>query len=96
MPTIDLHRKHHMDRQRARIRVDELAARMREKFGVEAHWEADTLRLGHAGLEGGITVDDEAVHVKARLGLLLAAFKPRIEHEVREKLDAWFGPETGA
>jgi len=96
MPTIDLRRKHHLDRRRARQRVDELATRLREKFGVQTHWVADTLRLEHVGLDGSITVDDEAVHVKARLGLLLAALKPRIEHELREKLDAWFGPETGA
>jgi len=96
MPSIDLRRTHHMDRQCAKRRVDELAARMREKFGVEAHWQDDTLRLRHMGLEGSIRVDDEAVHVKARLGMLLAALKPRIEHEVRDKLDAWFGPETGA
>lgn len=96
MPSIDLRRRHHMDRQHARERVEELAGRMREKYGVESRWDADTLRLNHLGLDGGITVDDEAVHVQARLGLLLAALKPRIEQEVREKLDAWFGPETGA
>jgi putative polyhydroxyalkanoate system protein len=96
MPSIDLRRRHHMDRQSARARVDEIAARMREKFGVESRWDADTLRLRHMGLDGGITVDDESVHVKARLGMLLAALKPRIEHEVREKLDAYFGPEADA
>lgn len=96
MPSIDIRRKHDMDRARARACVDELAERMRAKFGVQARWDADTLRLSHAGLDGGITVDDEAVHVKARLGLLLSALKPRIEREVEEKLDAIFGPDPAS
>lgn len=96
MPSIDIRRHHHQDRQQARAHVDELAARMREKFGVETHWEGDTLRLRHLGIDGGITVDDEQVHVQARLGMLLAALKPRIEQEVNEKMDAYFGPDTDA
>lgn len=96
MPTIDIRRKHHLDRQRARTHVDELAARMREKFGVQTCWEADTLRLRHMGIDGGITVDDTEVHVQARLGMLLAALKPRIESEVREKMDEYFGPDGDA
>jgi putative polyhydroxyalkanoate system protein len=93
MPSIDIRRRHHQDRQQARAHVDRLAARLREKFGVQTHWEADTLRLRHTGIDGGITVDDAEVRVQARLGMLLGALKPRIEREIHEKLDAYFGPE---
>jgi len=96
MPSIDMRRDHHMDRRRARAQIDELATRVREKFGIETHWDGDTLRLRHMGLDGGISVDDRTVHVKARLGLLLAALKPRIEHELSQKLDDFFGPATDA
>ncbi len=94
MPSIDIRRRHHTDRSEARAHVDALAARMREKFGVQTHWQSDTLHMRHMGLDGTITVDDRDVHVQARLGMLLSALKPRIEQEVRDRLDASFGPEA--
>ena len=38
-------------------------------------------------VDGAIAVSDHAVHVTARLGLLLSPLRGRIERDIREKLD---------
>ena len=43
MPKIDIRRPHQLSITDARAVVDKVAARMREKFGMEGQWEGDTL-----------------------------------------------------
>ncbi|MDQ2972071.1 MAG: polyhydroxyalkanoic acid system family protein [Pseudomonadota bacterium] len=91
MPGIDIQRSHDLGLERARKVVDRIAAAMTHKFGIDSAWEGDILRIKRAGMKGEIEIAADSVRVRAQLGLMLGAFKSRIEDEIRHQLDEHFG-----
>jgi len=90
MPKIDIRRPHQLPIAEARAVVDQVAARMHEKFGMDGRWQGDTLLFSRPGVSGSIAVGSDAIQVKAELGLLLAPLKGIVEQEIRRKLDEHF------
>jgi len=90
MPSIDIRRPHSLAPADARRVVDQVAARMREKFGMESQWQGDTLTFARAGAKGHIAVAADEIRVHAELGLMLAPLKGMVEQEIRRKLDEYF------
>ncbi|EIL99335.1 polyhydroxyalkanoic acid system family protein [Rhodanobacter thiooxydans] len=90
MPKIDIRRPHQLPLAEARAVVDQVAARMREKFGMEGRWQDDTLLFSRPGVSGSIAVGSDTIQVRAELGLLLAPLKGVVEQEIRRKLDEHF------
>ncbi|KZC35686.1 MULTISPECIES: polyhydroxyalkanoic acid system family protein [Rhodanobacter] len=90
MPKIDIRRPHQLPIAEARAVVDLVAARMREKFGMDGRWLDDTLLFSRPGVSGSIAVGKETIQVKAELGLLLGPLKGMIEQEIQRKLDEHF------
>lgn len=90
MPKIDIRRPHQLSIAEARAVVDQVAARMHEKFGMDGRWQDDTLLFSRPGVSGSIAVGSDAIQVKAELGLMLAPLKGMIEQEIRRKLDEHF------
>jgi len=90
MPKIDIRRPHQLPIAEARAVVDQVAARMHEKFGMDGRWQGDTLLFSRPGVSGSIAVGSDAIQVKAELGLLLAPLKGTVEQEIRRRLDEHF------
>lgn len=90
MPRIDIRRPHQLSIAEARAVVDKVAARMREKFGMEGKWQGDSLVFSRAGANGMITVGDDAIQVVVELGMMLSPLRGMIEQEIRRKLDEHF------
>ncbi|MHB1271193.1 MAG: polyhydroxyalkanoic acid system family protein [Rhodanobacter sp.] len=90
MPSIDIRRPHQLSIAAARAVVDQVAARMREKFGMDGQWHGDTLRFSRPGASGTIAVHSDAIQVNVRLGMMLAPLKGMIEQEIQRKLDERF------
>ncbi|HEY8328319.1 MAG TPA: polyhydroxyalkanoic acid system family protein [Rhodanobacter sp.] len=90
MPKIDIRRPHQLSIAEARAVVDQVAARMHEKFGMDGRWQDDTLLFSRPGVSGSIAVGTDAIQVKAELGLMLTPLKGMIEQEIRRKLDEHF------
>jgi putative polyhydroxyalkanoate system protein len=90
MAKIDIRRAHGKSAAEARAVVDKVGARMAEKFGTKGAWQGDTYAFSGTGVKGGIAVTDADVHVTAELGLMLSAFKGKIEDEIKGKLDQYF------
>lgn len=91
MPSIDIRRPHNLPVAQARAVVDQVAARMRDKFDMQSQWQDDTLRFSRSGVKGSIAVEPALIHVTAELGLMLAPLKGMVEQEIRRKLDEHFG-----
>ena len=70
--------------------IDQVAVRMREKFDIQSHWQAETLAFERPGISGNISIGSDEIHVSARLGVLLSPLKGMIEQEIRRKLDEHF------
>jgi len=87
---IDIHKKHNKTVKEAQQIADDLARDLAEKFSIHYHWEADTIHFQRFGVHGEISVDEEAVHVKAKLGFFLSYLEPRVEQEIHRYLDEHF------
>ncbi len=90
MPRIDIERPHQLSIPEARAVVEQVAVRIREKFGMDGTWQGDRLLFARSGASGTITVGDKAIHVVVELGMLLSPLKGTIEQEIRRRLDEHF------
>ncbi len=93
MATIDITRNHSLPLESAKVKAEELAKGMAEKFGISWKWEADTIRFdapsGAAkGTKGEVVVTDKSVRVAIDLPFMLRMLKGTIEGKVNDKLDA--------
>jgi putative polyhydroxyalkanoate system protein len=87
---IDIQKKHTKSLEEAQQVADDLASDLADKFGVNYHWDGDTIVFDRMGVTGEIDVNDEIVHVRARLGFLLSYLEPAVEKEVNRYLDEHF------
>ncbi len=87
---IDIRKKHAKTLQEAQQVADDLARDLADKFAVHYEWQGDTLVFERMGVNGEIDVNDEVVHVRARLGFLLSYLEPAVEREINRYLDEHF------
>ncbi|MEO8746711.1 MAG: polyhydroxyalkanoic acid system family protein [Rhodanobacter sp.] len=87
MANIDIERPHTMGMSRARAVVDNFAAGLHERFGVNHHWQGDVLQFSGSGVSGAISISTSAIRVTAQLSLLLSPLRGKIEQDIRAKLD---------
>ena len=87
MSHIKAHRQHELGLEGARRAAEEIAAHLDERFDLSYRWEGDSLHFERSGIDGHLNVTATEVSVEARLGLLMAVFKPVLEQEVNRYLD---------
>lgn len=90
MSNIDIRKEHSFDLPGAQRIADELARDLAAKFDIDYAWQGDAIVFRRAGVHGEIEVDDECVHVRARLGFFLSYLKPAVEREIDRWLDEHF------
>jgi putative polyhydroxyalkanoate system protein len=90
MSHIDIRKTHSFDLAGAQQIADELARDLAEKFDIDYGWEGDAIVFQRAGVDGRIGVDEQCVHVRARLGFFLSYLKPAVEREIHRWLDEHF------
>ncbi len=88
--SIDIKKQHALSLAEAQQVADDLAADLAEKFDIEYAWDGDTLKFQRFGVSGEIDVDEEVVHVRARLAFLLSYLQPAVEKEIHRYLDEHF------
>lgn len=91
MSEIDIRHAHSLPAGRARKAVEEVASKLSERFGMDYDWDGDTLHFSRSGVDGRIALEPNQLHVRAKLGFLLAAMKGPIEQEIRRVLAERFG-----
>jgi putative polyhydroxyalkanoate system protein len=90
MSNIDIRKEHSFDLEGAQKVADALARDLAEKFDIDYGWEGDCIVFRRAGVNGEIDVDEQCVHVRARLGFFLSYLKPAVEREIHRWLDEHF------
>ena len=100
MADIHIHREHRLGLAKARKVAWQWAEAAEEKFGMECTVvegkASDVVEFTRAGVEGRLVVDADSFELTARLGLLLGAFRSRIEAEIEENVDAVLAAAGGA
>jgi len=92
MSEIRVCRAHGVTLKRARKGAERIAEELGEEFGLDHEWEGNTLRFHRMGVAGHIEVGKKEVEIYVKLGFLLMALGPRIEHEINRFCDEHFGP----
>jgi putative polyhydroxyalkanoate system protein len=87
MSIIHIVRHHSLSVEEARCEVERIAQRVDDEFGAEYGWDGDTLCFSRSGVSGRITVTDQTLDLRVKLGLLLTAVKGQIEQKIAEKVD---------
>lgn len=91
MADLHIHREHGLGLAGARKVALEWAEHVEQEFDMECTIEegdsADTVYFTRSGVKGTLEVSAAAFELRAKLGLLLGAFKGRIEAEIVKNLD---------
>lgn len=94
MSEIRVVRAHGVTLKRAREGAEQIAGELGEEFGLDHEWDGNTLRFQRMGVAGYIEVGKKEIEIYVKLGFLLMALGPRIEHEIHRFCDEHFGPEA--
>ena len=91
MPDIHITREHELGLPAARKLAFRWAEEAGERLGMECVYEegktSDLVSFTRSGVNGELKVTKDRFELDARLGLLLGAFKDRIETEIVKNLD---------
>lgn len=88
--SIDIRKPHSMQLEDAQQTADNLAADLADKFSIKYGWDGDTIVFERSGVHGEIDVDEECVHVRAKLAFLFSYLEPTVEKEINRYLDEHF------
>ena len=92
MADIHIHREHRLGLAKARKTAWQWAESAEQKLGVECTViegkSSDVVEFKRTGVEGRVVVTADSFDLSARLGLLVGAFRSRIEAEIEANLDA--------
>ncbi|WMJ69665.1 polyhydroxyalkanoic acid system family protein [Stenotrophomonas sp. 24(2023)] len=91
MSTIDVRHAHSLPEPQARQAIEDVAAKLAERFGLKSSWRGDVLDFNGSGVDGAIELLPGAVRVSAKLGFLLSAMKGMVESEIQRVLKEKLG-----
>ena len=96
MADIRIHRSHDLGLAKARKTAWKWAETVEEKFGMECTViegkDSGGVEFTRSGVDGKLLVTADAFELEAKLGLLLGAFRGKIESEIEGYLDALLEP----
>ncbi|MBD3828477.1 MULTISPECIES: polyhydroxyalkanoic acid system family protein [Stenotrophomonas] len=91
MSSIDIRHAHSLPADGARQAIEDVAAKLSERFGLQSNWLGDVLNFSGSGVDGAIALLPGQVHVTAKLGFLLSAMKGMVESEIQRVLKEKLG-----
>lgn len=100
MPDIHITREHALGLAAARKLAFQWAEEAEERLGMECVYEegktSDLVTFTRSGANGELKVTKDRFELDARLGILLGAFKDKIEAEIVSTLDKLIAPKAVA
>lgn len=91
MSSIDIRHPHSLPAENARQAIEDVAAKLSERFGLQSNWVGDVLNFSGSGVDGEIALQPGLVQVTAKLGFLLSAMKGMVESEIQRVLKEKLG-----
>ncbi|HTT11973.1 MAG TPA: polyhydroxyalkanoic acid system family protein [Burkholderiaceae bacterium] len=87
MAEINVVRKHRLTVAQAKRIAQKTADDLASEYDLQSEWHGDTLRFSRSGVNGSMAVSAHEIRLDVKLGLLLGAFKRRIERHIEHRLD---------
>jgi putative polyhydroxyalkanoate system protein len=91
MAIIAIAKKHRLSLEKAREAAEKVAQDLNARFDLEYAWKGDRIEFRRPGLAGALSVGKDAVRLDCELGFMLSLLKSRIEAEVHQQFDRYFG-----
>jgi putative polyhydroxyalkanoate system protein len=91
MSEILINRSHTKSVDDARKAAEKIAKQLQKDFDLDYEWDGNVLRFKRTGVDGELHVTAKEIRLEARLGMVLAFLKPRIEAEVNKIIDKVVG-----
>lgn len=73
-------------KEEIRSKLTEIMGKVEESYNLTGSWSGDTYTFKRKGLDGKATIADNKVSVQMEMGMLLGAFKGKIESELKQRL----------
>ncbi len=87
MADIKMVRKHHVTVAQAKKIAQKTADDLASEYDLESEWEGDTLKFWRSGVNGSMVVTGSEIRLDVKLGMLLSAFRGKIEQHMEHRLD---------
>ena len=89
MPKLNIERSHQLGADEARKRLDALATKLSEKYGLKSTWTTPTsAEVKGTGATGKISCSADKVTIFIDLSFALTPLKGKIEEKVNKELDS--------
>jgi putative polyhydroxyalkanoate system protein len=87
MADIKVVRKHRLAVAQAKKIAQKTADDLASEYDLTSEWKGDTLHFSRGGVDGSMAVSPTEIRLDVKLGLLLRAFKTKIEQHIEHRLD---------
>ncbi|WP_296248770.1 polyhydroxyalkanoic acid system family protein [Pseudomonas sp. UBA4194] len=87
MTQISVERKHNLGREAARQKAEVVVDKLVERYDVQATWQGDTVAVKRSGAQGTVKIDDDAIRIDLKLGMMLSMMSGTIQSEIEKALD---------
>ena len=94
MSDIHLIQAHKLSPKKARAAAEKGALEMAQQFGMKIEWQGDTVTFQRSGVSGTLTLLPREAQLDITLGLLLRAFKEKIEQRISGNMYKLFCSDT--
>jgi len=84
-----IQREHGLGMDEARKRVADIADELCSKYGLNATWSDDELKINGSGIDCRIAVAEQSVDVKVKLGFALSMMSSVIRTSIEDALDKY-------
>jgi len=86
MPEITIDIPHTLSRQDVRARLERAKEKLENEYGVACSWQGEAMKVQRSGLDGTVSIEDDRLAVRVKLGMLMGAFAPTIRDGITQKL----------
>jgi putative polyhydroxyalkanoate system protein len=87
MSEIKVIRRHHLSVAQAKKIAQKTADDLASEYDLVSEWQGDTLHFRRSGVNGSMAVSGREIRLDVKLGMLLSAFRSKIEQHVEHRLD---------
>ncbi|WP_269618399.1 polyhydroxyalkanoic acid system family protein [Zhongshania sp. BJYM1] len=87
MSNISLRQRHNKNPDELRDLIKQMATKLEERYQISSRWLSnDEVEVVRSGIKGLITLGEQEVKVDIKLGLMMGAFKSKIQSEISRSM----------
>jgi putative polyhydroxyalkanoate system protein len=89
MAGFSVSRTYTMSKDEVRVAAAELARELKSQYGLSSRWSGDSATFRGSGVDGHLSIENDIISLKIKLGFLAAAFERPLRKAVNDYLDQY-------